>query len=288
MEEDIKIGKKIFIRSIDKDEYWLQDIIYKNPENLGLGNLIPVRKEKIQASGGRLDILLKDPSDNTMYEVEVMLGETDPSHIIRSIEYWDNEKRRYPQRQHFAVLIAEKFDRRYFNVIQLLSLNVPMIAIQADLLEFGKNRILNFTKILDVYVEQEDEEDTKTVTETTWKDKAPWTLALAKKHFEFLSEIEKNIKMNFTQSYISIVINNKINYTYDKRTKPNSVVWFSVKDEEKTNAIKQILDNEKNIVYSYNKYKEFSFNYDKEYLINKKDLFLKIHEIKNKEFVSEE
>jgi len=45
-----------------------------------------------------------------MYEVEVMLGETDPSHIIRSIEYWDNEKRKYPQRQHFAVLIAESFD----------------------------------------------------------------------------------------------------------------------------------------------------------------------------------
>ena len=31
-----------------------------------------------------------------------MLGETDPSHIIRSIEYWDNEKRKYPQRQNFA------------------------------------------------------------------------------------------------------------------------------------------------------------------------------------------
>ena len=31
-----------------------------------------------------------------MYEVEVMLGETDPSHIIRCIEYWDIEKRKYP------------------------------------------------------------------------------------------------------------------------------------------------------------------------------------------------
>ena len=122
MEQEIKLGKKIFIRNTGKDEYWLQSVIYDNPEKLGLGSLVTVRKEKSQSSGGRLDILLKDSADNTMYEVEVMLGDTDPSHIIRSIEYWDNEKRRYPQRQHFAVLIAESFERRYFNVIQLLSL----------------------------------------------------------------------------------------------------------------------------------------------------------------------
>ena len=120
MESNIKIGKKVFIRNAGKDEYWLQDLIYENPKILGLGNLIPVNKEKKQANGGRLDILLKEPTENLMYEVEVMLGETDPSHIIRAIEYWDNEKRKYPQRQHFCVLVAESFDRRYFNVIQLM------------------------------------------------------------------------------------------------------------------------------------------------------------------------
>ena len=164
MEKEIKIGNKIFIRSAGKDEYWLQDIIYDNPKVLGLGNLVPVNKEKKQSSGGRLDILLKDPEQNSMYEVEVMLGETDPSHIIRAIEYWDNEKRKYPQRQHFCVLVAESFDRRYFNVIQLMSLNIPMIAVQADLLEVNGERILNFTKIIDIYIEpEESEEDTKLV-----------------------------------------------------------------------------------------------------------------------------
>ncbi len=287
MEQEIKLGKKIFIRNTGKDEYWLQDIIYANPEKLGLGNLIAIRKEKTQSSGGRLDILLKDPADNTMYEVEVMLGETDPSHIIRSIEYWDNEKRKYPQRQHFAVLIAESFDRRYFNVIQLLSLTVPMIAIQADLLEVGSAKILNFTKILDVYVEQEEEEESKQVTETTWSEKAEWTLETAKKHLEILSEIEKNIELKFTQSYVSIVINGKNYYMYDKRTKPNSVVWFNVKEEEKVDAIKKLLD-EKNIVYGYNKYKDFSFTFDKNFLTKNQDLLKKIHEIKEKEFTTDE
>lgn len=287
MEQEIKLGKKIFIRNTGKDEYWLQDIIYANPEKLGLGNLIAIRKEKTQSNGRRLDILLKDPADNTMYEVEVMLGETDPSHIIRSIEYWDNEKRKYPQRQHFAVLIAESFDRRYFNVIQLLSLTVPMIAIQADLLEVGSDKILNFTKILDVYVEQEEEEESKQVTETTWSEKAEWTLETAKKHLEILSEIEKNIGLKFTQSYVSIVINGKNYYMYDKRTKPNSVVWFNVKEEEKVDAIKKLLD-EKNIVYGYNKYKDFSFTFDKNFLTKNQDLLKKIHEIKEKEFTTDE
>jgi len=265
----------------------LQDIIYANPEKLGLGNLIAIRKEKIQSNGGRLDILLKDPADNTMYEVEVMLGETDPSHIIRSIEYWDNEKRKYPQRQHFVVLIAEAFNRRYFNVIQLLSLTVPMIAIQADLLEVGSDKILNFTKILDVYVEQEEEEESKQVTEKTWSEKAEWTLETAKKHLEILSEIEKNIDLKFTQSYVSIVINGKNYYRYDKRTKPNSVVWFNVKEEEKVDAIKKLLD-EKNIVYGYDKDKDFSLTFDKKFLTDNQDLLKKIHEIKEKEFTTDE
>ena len=59
----------------------------RRPSIRGLGDLQPLNKEKSQSSGGCLDILLKDREDNTMYEVEVMLGETDPSHIIRTIEY---------------------------------------------------------------------------------------------------------------------------------------------------------------------------------------------------------
>jgi hypothetical protein len=35
MEEQIKFGKKVFIRNAGKDEYWLQDIIYENPSKLG-------------------------------------------------------------------------------------------------------------------------------------------------------------------------------------------------------------------------------------------------------------
>lgn len=121
MANAIGIATQIPIREAGFDEFWLQDQIYENPSCLGLGDLEALSRERRQASGGRLDILLKNPEDDSMYEVEVMLGETDETHIVRTIEYWDNEKRRWPQRQHYAVPVAEHINRRFFNVIHLLS-----------------------------------------------------------------------------------------------------------------------------------------------------------------------
>jgi hypothetical protein len=115
-----------------------------------------IAKERQQSTGGRLDILLKNPEDDSMYEVEVMLGETEETHIIRTIEYWDNEKRKWPQRQHFAVLVAEHINRRFFNVIHLLSHSIPIIAIQVSILAAYDKKSLSFTKVLDTYEEIDD------------------------------------------------------------------------------------------------------------------------------------
>jgi hypothetical protein len=281
MEEiEIKTGKKIFIRNAGKDEYWLQDLIYENPRILGLGELIPVSKEKRQSTGGKLDILLKSPEDNAMYEIEVMLGETDPSHIIRTIEYWDLEKRRYPQRQHFPVLIAETFNRRYFNVIQILSLNVPMIAIQADLLEVSGQKIINFTKILDIYEEQAEDDETSVVNETTWSSSANWTLQTAKELLSIINSTGQILKLNFTQSYVAL-INSKGNaYWLYKRTEPKSYLGFKEKDDEKTEAIKNILDKSA-VPFTYNKYQEFLIVVDKEFVKKNKEIFVKVNNIRN-------
>ncbi|MBT3378417.1 MAG: hypothetical protein HN742_35200 [Lentisphaerae bacterium] len=288
MNEPISFGSKVFIRNAGKDEYWLQDLIYKNPAHLGLGDLVPVNKEKKQVSGGRLDILLRDPADNNaMYEVEVMLGETDPSHIIRAIEYWDNEKRKYPQRQHYCVLVAESFDRRYFNVIQILSLNVPMIAIQTDLLKVKDDLVLNFSKVLDIYVEPEDEEESAPVDEKSWNTKSSWSLKTAQKLFSILKADDPQTSINFTQSYISIVVENRNSYMFDKRTKPNSMFWFNVKDEEKQEAIKKILD-EKDVSYSFNKYKDFSLTIDTDFMDTYKDMMVEIHAARYKELSCED
>ncbi len=97
------------------NEDMIQRLIFENPSVLGFGDLIPLKREKVQPSGGRLDLLLAD--DETHYEVEVMLGATEPSHIIRTIEYWDIERKRYPQIDHCAVIVAEEITERFMILI---------------------------------------------------------------------------------------------------------------------------------------------------------------------------
>jgi hypothetical protein len=187
-------------------ETWLQDQICDTPSILGLGELELVTREKIQWKNGRLDILLKDEDEGTMYEVEVMLGETDEKHIIHTIEYWDNEKRKYPKRQHYPVLVAEKFDRRFFNIIHLFSQAIPLIAIQVKLVEVAGNQSLDFSKIIDIYQEPEETEDSthEEYDEGFWNEKASWTLDAAKTLADILKPVFPNAKIHPVKYYIAI------------------------------------------------------------------------------------
>lgn len=151
-------GERTPLRSLGFDERWLQDRIDEDPSILGLGDLSVLFKEKSQTPGGRLDFLLEDPETLMMYEVEVMLGRLNESHIIRAIEYWDIERRRYPSRDHRAVIVAEEITQRFFNVIALFNQSIPMIALQLDAIKVEDKVVLNFAKVLDVYEVPEGEE----------------------------------------------------------------------------------------------------------------------------------
>ena len=107
------------------NERWLQDRIIEDPSILGLGNIDVRESERIQPTGGRLDLLMSDPDSLTRYEVEIQLGASDEKHIIRTLEYWDVERRRYPQYDHVAVLVAEDVTSRFLNVISLFNGFIP-------------------------------------------------------------------------------------------------------------------------------------------------------------------
>jgi len=89
------------------NERWVQERIATDPSILGLGDLVLRDKERIQPRAGRLDLLLQDLGTHR-YEVELQLGATDEAHIIRTIEYWDVERKRYPQYEHSAVFSLQK------------------------------------------------------------------------------------------------------------------------------------------------------------------------------------
>ncbi len=142
----------------------IQNFIFNNPSVLGLGELTPLMREKNQPAGGRLDILLGD-DDGARYEVEIQLGATDPSHIIRTIEYWDTEKKRYPNYDHCAVIVAEEITSRFMNVISLFNGHIPLIAIQIAAYKVGDNISLTFTKVLDRMTLGTDEEEQYEITD---------------------------------------------------------------------------------------------------------------------------
>jgi hypothetical protein len=78
-----------------------------------------------------------------------MLGATNPSHIMRCIEYWDIERRRYPAYEHVAVLVAEDITSRFLNLISLLAGSIPLIAIQMKALRVDDKIVLHFAHVLD-------------------------------------------------------------------------------------------------------------------------------------------
>jgi len=141
----------------DFSEVWLHDQISKDPSILGLGDLTVLQRERVQVRAGRLDMLLADDAESTRYEVEIMLGPTDPSHIIRTIEYWDIERRRYPAYDHVAVLVAEQVTARFLNVIALFAGSIPIIAIQLNALRVSNQIVLDFVKVLDQRQLREDD-----------------------------------------------------------------------------------------------------------------------------------
>src|SRR5271169_4428489 len=131
------------------NERWVQDRIAEDPSILGLGDLVLRDKERLQPHAGRLDLLLQDSETKRRYEVEVQLGATDETHIIRTIEYWDIERKRYPQYDHCAVLVAEDITSRFLNVVSLFNGTIPIIAIQLHALRMEGGVALVFSKVLD-------------------------------------------------------------------------------------------------------------------------------------------
>ncbi len=131
------------------NEKWVQDRIAEDPTIIGLGEIVLLDRERSQERAGRLDLLLTTPEEDRRYEVELMLGATDESHIIRCIEYWDIERRRYPGYEHCAVLIAEDITSRFLNVIGLLAGTVPLVVIQLNALKVLDHIVLHFVRVID-------------------------------------------------------------------------------------------------------------------------------------------
>ena len=201
------------------DERWVQDRIAEDPKILGLGDVVVKDKERIQPKGGRLDILLQDVETSHRYEVELQLGSTDETHIIRTLEYWDVERKRYPQYEHSAVIIAEDITSRFLNIIQLFNGVVPLIAIQVNAIRIGDSISLVFTTVLDERIlglVDDDEEVTEVTDRYYWENRATKdTVQLADKLLEMIRVFEPRASLKYNKFYIGLTVGNRANNFVD-------------------------------------------------------------------------
>jgi len=179
-------------------EKWVQAKIAEDPKILGLGDLVLLQQERIQPSGGRLDLLFQDADTKRRYEVELQLGSTDESHIIRTLEYWDIERKRYPQYDHCAVLIAEDVTSRFQNIISLFNGSIPLVAIQMQGYQIGEYFALIFTTVMDKFTRglvEGDEEATPT-DRAYWEAKASKeTVAIADQLLAIVKEFDPDLTL---------------------------------------------------------------------------------------------
>ncbi len=195
-------------------EGWIRDRIADEPSILNLGDIILKDKERIQPKAGRLDLLLQDTYSNRRYEVEIQLGDTDESHIIRTIEYWDIERKRYPQYDHCAVLIAENITSRFLNVISLFNGHIPLIAIQMNAYKFNDDIALIFTTVLDevsLGLEEEDEEEVVTDRNYWIKRGTDKTVEMVDEMLKIIKEFAHKFELKYNKFYIGLTEDGQAN-----------------------------------------------------------------------------
>lgn len=191
------------------NERWVQDRIGEDPTVLGLGDLVLRDKERTQPHAGRLDLLLQDSETKRRYEVEVQLGATDETHIIRAIEYWDIERKRYPQYDHCAVIVAEDITSRFLNVVSLFNGTIPLVAIQMQALKIAEHTTLVFTTVMDELTRGLIDEDED--AEAAPSDRAYWesrgtkaTVAIADQLLTIVHECDPSLAFKYNKFYIGL------------------------------------------------------------------------------------
>ncbi len=224
-------------------EKWVQERIAEDPAILGLGDLVLKDRERIQPRAGRLDLLLQDPESNRRYEVELQLGATDETHIIRTIEYWDIERKRYPQYDHCAVIIAEDITSRFLSVISLFNGSIPLIAIQMQALKVGEHMTLVFTTVLDELVrglvDEDEEVELAPRDRTFWEQGAGTreTVAMSDTLIDMSREFDPAIQPNYTKRYIGISRNGQsFNFMIMKPKKTNLNLELKIKRSDEIDS----------------------------------------------------
>jgi len=242
MENFIKLESISLKDHPEINEKWVQQKIIDYPSILGLGDLSVWKSEKIQQSGGRLDILLQDNDSDTRYTVELQLGKTDETHIIRTIEYWDNERKRNQNYRYVAVIIAEEITNRFFNVISLFNGSIPIIAIQLKAIKYKNELGLDFTTVLGLVEPDDPDPPDDSVDRTYWEKRASKeTVKMADILLSFIDGFVGGFDLKYNRPYIGLMQNGLAkNFVYFVPKRDSLIVNVRL---EKADTVDKMIDN---------------------------------------------
>ena len=269
------------------NEKWVQARIADDPSIIGLGELNLKDTERTQPSGGRLDLLLYDPESNRRYEVELQLGKSDESHIIRTIEYWDYQRKKFPQYEHCAVLIAEDITSRFLNVISLFNGIIPFIAIQMKALRVQGGISLFFTTVIDeLNLGTEEDDEQEMVDRIYWESKGTKdSVRLADRIVAQIEPIAPGYSLKFNKHYIGLskdgVSQNFISFVPRKK-----VMLLHLKHEQ-TEEIEQILSESDFDILAYDRqWKQYRLRLTEKDILNNREALMKLISMAYKSYMS--
>jgi hypothetical protein len=282
--ESVVRAERIWIKGHrDLSEKWVQELISEDPTILGLGNLEFLQKEKIQPGAGRLDRLLQEEDSTKRYEVEIQLGSTDERHIIRTIEYWDIERKRYPQYEHCAVLIAEDITSRFLNVVSLFNGTIPLIAIQMQAMLVGESKFtIVFTTVVDELtrglVDPDEPIDSEPKDRAYWEKKSSkTTLEIVDDLLSIVRDVDKNFDLKYNKHYIGLSKNRNVSNFVVFKPKKNFVkIELRL---PKLNEIDMILEENEMDLMSYAPWGAYRIRLSKNDMSKKRDVISRL--IKN-------
>lgn len=194
------------------NESWLENTIFEHPEILRLGNIKIIARQKRQKDGiARVDLIAQSDS-NEVFVIELMLGLPDSSHIVRTLEYWLREKRRYATKSEVdvkAVLVAEQIcESRYKDVVGFLCEKMPLIVKEVACVRIDQIVTLHCTTVFDSTDDAQEDPSQPPVSKETWEQQYPFTFEASKFVLEQVHLAEPTAKLKLNRKTTSISTGN--------------------------------------------------------------------------------
>jgi hypothetical protein len=203
------------VKNPEFNEAWVEEIIQNDPGLLDLGELELRDRQRIQPDGRRIDLLFGHVEENKRYVVEIQLGQLDESHIIRTVNYWDIESRRWPGYDHYAVVIAED-STKHLNVLNIIGQSVPLIVYNMTAIRLAGKVSLTFTKVFTSVERGLEEEDEPQATDRNFWESSPGrgrkaSLALTDELLKVVNDVQPGNALKFNKHYVGIMRNGRSN-----------------------------------------------------------------------------